>query len=52
VEVLLYIELAMVLTTSCQLEDIWGRCCFVLLDGTNSVEAAMADSAVMEVLAL
>jgi hypothetical protein len=43
-EVLLYIGLAMVLVANCQLEDTWGRCCFVLRDETNS--------AIAEVLAL
>jgi hypothetical protein len=52
VKVLLYIGLAMVLVASCQLEDTWGQCCSVLSDETNSAEAAVADSAVEEVLAL
>jgi hypothetical protein len=50
--VLLYIGLAMVLAASCQLEDTWGRCCSILRDETNSAKAAVADSAVAEVLAL
>jgi hypothetical protein len=50
--VLLYIGLAVVLVASCRLEDTWGRCCSILRDETNSTKAAVADSAVVEVLAL
>jgi hypothetical protein len=52
VEVLLYIGLAMVPVANCRLEDIWGQCCSVLHDETNSAEAVVADSAVAKDLAL
>jgi hypothetical protein len=51
-EVLLCTELAMALATGCQLEDTWGRCCFVLRVKVDSAEAFVVDSAVAEVLAL
>jgi hypothetical protein len=51
-EVLLYTELAMVLVASYQRADTWGQCCFVLHNETNSIEAAMTNSVVAEVLAV
>jgi hypothetical protein len=52
VEVLLYIVLAMVLAGSCQLEDTWCRCYFVLRGEICFVEAVVGDTAVAEALAL
>jgi hypothetical protein len=52
VEVLLSIGLAMALAASCQLEDIWCQCCFVLHGEMPFVEAIVADTTVAEALAL
>jgi hypothetical protein len=52
VEVLVYTELAMVLAARCWLQEIWDLCCSALRHETNSIEAAVPDSAVAEVLAL
>jgi hypothetical protein len=41
-----------VLVTSCQREDTWGRCCFVLPSVIGSFEAAVADSVVAEAPAI
>jgi hypothetical protein len=51
-EVLLYTELAMALVACYQRANTWGRCCFVLHNEMNSVEAAVTDSAMAEVLAV
>jgi hypothetical protein len=51
-EVLLYIVLAMALATSCQLEDTWCRCYFVLHGEIRFVEAVVGDTAIAEALAL
>jgi hypothetical protein len=42
----------MALAASCQLEDTWCRCCFVLRGEMRFVEAVVADTAVAEALAL
>jgi hypothetical protein len=42
----------MVLATSCQLEDTWCRCYFVLHGEIRFVEAVVGDTAVAEALAL
>jgi hypothetical protein len=52
VEVLLYTELALVLDASYQLEDTWDQCYSALCDETNSAEATVADSGVVEGLTL
>jgi hypothetical protein len=45
VEVLLCIGLDMALAASCQLEDAWSRCCFVLRGEMCFVEVVVADAA-------
>jgi hypothetical protein len=52
VEVLLYTELALVLDASYQLGDTWDQCYSALCDETNSAEATVADSGVVEGLTL
>jgi hypothetical protein len=42
----------MALAASCQLEDTWCRCCFVLHGEMHFVEAVVADTTVAEALAL
>jgi hypothetical protein len=52
VEVLLCIGLAMALATSCQLEETWCRCCFVLRGDMHFVKVVVADTTAAEALAL
>jgi hypothetical protein len=49
---LLCIGLAMALAASCQLEDTWCRCCFVLRGEMRFAEAVVADTTAIETLAL
>jgi hypothetical protein len=50
--VLLCIGLAMALVASCQLEDTWCRCCFVLCGEMHFAKAVVANTAAVEALAL
>jgi hypothetical protein len=51
-EVLLCIGMAMALAASCQLEDTWCRCCFVLGGEMCFAKAIVADTTTVEALAL
>jgi hypothetical protein len=51
-EVLLCIGLAMALAASCQLEDTWCRCCFIMCGDMRFAEAVVVDTATVEALAL